>query len=144
MLLALFLSAGPATFTSLINTTRAGAGLETLHTDSGLQSYAQSHAEEMAAAGQIYHSTGAELRAAAGNAEAIGENVGRGGSAESLHQAFMNSSGHRANILGNYTHVGVGVTEADGIIYVAVVFKRAPAPAPAPTTTVPSQPSCQP
>lgn len=27
-----------------------------------------------------------------------------------LHQALMNSSGHKANILGDFTHIGVGVT----------------------------------
>ena len=130
LLMSLFLTASPATFGSLINTTRTANGLATLQSDSGLRAHAQYHAERMAAEGRIYHSSAAELRSAAGAFEKLGENVGRGGSAESLHQAFMNSSGHRANILGDYTHMGIGAAEADGIIYVAVVFMKAPAPPP--------------
>ena len=61
----------------------------------------------------------------------IGENVGVGYSVSSLHDAFMNSSGHRANILGDFNRVGVGVVhEASGRIWVTVVFIKGPALAP--------------
>lgn len=39
----------------------------------------------------------------------VAENVGVGGDYWAVHNAFMNSPSHRANILNaNYTHVGVG------------------------------------
>lgn len=75
--------------------------------------------------------------------EQIGENVGYGYSVGSLHNAFMNSPTHRANVLGDYDYVGVGsvIDGADGRIYVTFNFLRAnlnadvigvPAPGPAP------------
>jgi uncharacterized protein YkwD len=43
-----------------------------------------------------------------------------------LHSAFMNSSSHRGNILGDYNYVGVGVkTDAAGVYWVTVVFMKA-------------------
>jgi hypothetical protein len=60
----------------------------------------------------------------------------------------MGSSGHKANILGDYNFVGIGTTTQDGYIYVTAVFMKkgdtatasptttvAKSPAPAPTTT---------
>ena len=40
--------------------------------------------------------------------QALGENVGVGLDANQLHDEFMASSGHRANILGDYNYVGIG------------------------------------
>jgi hypothetical protein len=70
----------------------------------------------------------------------VGENVGMGGSASSIHQAFMNSAPHRANILDHdFTQVGIGTAYDDkGVLYITQVFRKpmgstAPAPAPRPT-----------
>jgi hypothetical protein len=128
-------------FVSLINSTRANNGLGTLQVDGGLQSHARNHTQAMIAAGDIYHSSSAELSAAAGSGwSKVGENVGRGGSPGSLHTAFMNSSGHAANILGDYNYVGVGTgSAADGTLYVTVVFMKKGETAP-PTTAPPPPP----
>jgi len=125
-------------FLSKINSTRSSAGLGTLKMDGGLQSHARKHTQDMIAAGDIFHSSDSELRAAAGSGwSKIGENVGRGGSVDSLHTAFMNSSGHKANILGDYNYVGIGTdTASDGRLYVTVVFmKKGSTSSPSPTTT---------
>ena len=138
-------------FLSAINSTRSANGLAALTMDGGLQAHARKHTADMIAAGEIYHSTSAELQAAAGSGwSRLGENVGRGGTVDSLHQAFMDSPGHRANILGDYNYVGIGTdTSGDGILYVTVVFMKKgstggggatttppkPKPAPQPTTT---------
>jgi hypothetical protein len=55
---------------------------------------------------------------------ALGENVGRGSSARSIHRAFMGSSTHRAHILGTrYNQIGVGaVRGSDNLLYVTEVF----------------------
>lgn len=127
-----------AGFLSKINATRAANGLGALTVDGGLRSHARVHTAEMIANNDLYHSSSAELRAAAGSGwSAIAENVGRGGSVDSLHKAFMDSSGHRANILGDYNYVGIGTGYAsDNRLYVTVVFmKKGSTSSPSPTTT---------
>ncbi|HET8739508.1 MAG TPA: CAP domain-containing protein [Acidimicrobiia bacterium] len=123
-------------FLSAINSSRSSAGLGPLKMDGGLQGHARKHTADMIAAGEIFHSSSGELQAAAGGGwSKLGENVGRGGTVSSLHQAFMNSSGHRANILGDYTHVGIGAESSSGVLYVTVVFMKKGSSAPATTTT---------
>lgn len=53
-----------------------------------------------------------------------GENLAINSSVEAAERAFMNSPGHRANILNpNYTEVGVGVTyDSRGSVYVVQEF----------------------
>ena len=80
-------------------------------------------AEDMAEAGEIYHSSEAELTAAAGTGwSGIAENVGKGRSPTSLYDAFMASPGHKRNILGDYNYVGIGTDTSGGYLYVTVVF----------------------
>jgi hypothetical protein len=123
-------------FLSKINATRAANGLGSLQVDGSLQSHARVHTEEMMNAGEIYHSSSAELSAAGGSGwDKIGENVGRGQSPTSLHNAFMESSGHKDNVLGNYNYVGIGTGSSGGYLYVTVVFMKKGAVA-SPTTTV--------
>jgi hypothetical protein len=88
-------------------------------------------------AGEIFHSSSSQLGAAGGSGwDRMGENVGRGQTPSSLHQAFMDSSGHRANILGDYNYVGIGTGTKDGYLYVTVIFmKKGATSAPATTTT---------
>jgi hypothetical protein len=123
-------------FLSAINSTRGSAGLSALKMDGGLQSHGRRHTADMIAAGEIYHSSSGELQSAAGSGwSKLGENVGRGGSVSSLHQAFLDSSAHKANILGDYTHVGIGTDTESGVLYVTVVFMKKGSTEPAPTTT---------
>ena len=109
-------------FLSKINSSRASAGLSPLTMSSELVPDARAHSAEMMAAGTIYHSS--NLGGVASGWEALAENVGAGPSVSSLHTAFMNSTGHRRNILGDFNYVGVGVKEADGQIWVTVIFMR--------------------
>jgi len=113
-----------AEFLSKINATRAANGLGAVQLDDALRSHARSHTEDMVAAGQIYHSSEAELITAAGTGwSGIAENVGKGNSPTSLHNAFMASPGHKMNILGDYNYVGIGTdTSGGGYLYVTVVF----------------------
>lgn len=81
---------------------------------------AQAHAEDMAAAGSIWHSN---LASGIGGWSALAENVGFGPSASAVHTGFVNSSVHSANMLGDFTDVGVGAAvSADGTLYVCEVF----------------------
>jgi hypothetical protein len=139
-------SATEGEFLAKINAERSSRGLNTLSVDGGLVSHARTHTQDMIDAGEIFHSSEAELKAAAGSGwSSIGENVGRGGSVSSLHAAFMDSPGHQANILGDYNYAGVGTGTSNGVLYVTVVFMKkgsttttAPPTTAAPTTAPPT------
>jgi uncharacterized protein YkwD len=62
-----------------------------------------------------------------GQFSGLGENVIRGGcgmSAGQIHQAWMNSDLHRANILGNFGAIGIGVACNGGALYATEDFGR--------------------
>ncbi len=126
-------------FVSKMNASRAAAGLPAMESSGSLASFARTHSADMLAAGNIYHSS--NLASAASGWEALAENVGVGPTCDSLHNAFMNSPGHKRNILGNYNHVGVGVVTDGGTIWVTVVFMRKGAPTPTTTTTTTTAPT---
>jgi len=118
-------SASEAGFLAKINASRAANGLAALSVDGGLRNHARNHTQDMIDADEIYHSSSDELKAAAGSGwSKLGENVGRGGTVESLHKAFMDSAGHKANILGDYNYAGIGTASSDGVLYVTVVFMK--------------------
>ncbi len=132
-------------FVSLANKERSARGLRSYSVASDLVAVARRHAQRMAASGKIYHNgnLGNDVR----GWQAVGENVGMGGSASSIHQAFMNSTAHRANILDrDFTQVGMGTAyDSKGVLYVTQVFRKpsgssAPAPAPKPQPTVAPKP----
>ncbi len=138
------LSAGADTtteagFVAEINASRAAQGLAPLTVDGRLRTHARNHTQDMMDAGKIYHSTGEEL-SAAGSAgwTKIGENVGMGGTVVSLHDTFMNSPGHRDNILGTYNYVGVGTATFDGTLFVTVMFMENDSLATTTTTAAPA------
>lgn len=115
-----------AEFISLINDERTSRGLSELIPYWDLTDDAWAHSDRMAAAGDIWHNP--DLGTVTSGWYALGENVGMGPTVGSLHTAFMDSAGHRANVLGDYNYVGVGVTVDEyGTIFVTVVFMRGPA-----------------
>lgn len=100
---------------TLINQSRQAAGLSSLDADFKLMQAAEMKANDMLAK-QYFAHTGPDgngpsyWAAQVGyNWTALGENIAYGyTTAESVHEAFMASSGHRANILGSaYEDVGV-------------------------------------
>lgn len=57
----------------------------------------------------------------------MAENIIRGDcglSSAQIHQAWMNSADHRANILGNYNAIGIGVACNGGQLYATEDFGR--------------------
>lgn len=107
-------------FFGRINDERTSRGLSALQWHTQAASVARAHSEDMADDGQIYHN--GNLGSQMSNWAALGENVGVGPSVSAIHAAFMDSSAHRDNILGSYTHAGIGVVERDGSLYVTEVF----------------------
>lgn len=131
ILLAVALPSSPAALASssdesrlvtLANAERANRGLSSLSVASDLMSIAHRHSVEMAQQRSIYHNSSvtSEVR----GWRAIGENVGRGPTASSVHRAFMGSSSHRAHILNSrYKQIGTGAVKgSDGYLYVTEVF----------------------
>jgi hypothetical protein len=146
-------STAESQFTSLANSARSNKGLRSYSVASDLVAVARRHAQRMAASKSIYHNP--NLGSDVSGWQAVGENVGMGGSASSIHQAFMNSAPHRANIVDtDFTQVGMGVAyDADGVMYVTQVFRKpagssstyvAPAPKPRPTATARPRPAYRP
>jgi hypothetical protein len=124
---------------ALVNSTRAAHGLGNLAGNAGLNRIAQQHANEMAAKNEIYHyfDIGARADAAGVHWQQIGENVGVGANVQTVHDAFMQSAGHRANVLyAAYNVIGVGIAVAgDGSVFVAHEFAQLPSSSPARTVS---------
>ncbi len=117
---------------ALANQARAQAGVGRLEWDSALAAAALQHCMRMAAEGPIAHRYGGEpdLSARAAQAGAhfsvIEENVAVGMSADAIHEEWMQSPGHRANLLSpDVDRVGVAVVAARGALYAVADYSRA-------------------
>ena len=125
---------GPATAPSspaqqvvdLTNARRAERGLPALSVDGALSNAAQAHAADQASVNRMSHAgtDGSDLAARLDRVGyaywAWGENVAAGyGDAGGVMNGWMNSSGHRANILnGSFTQIGIGLAySANGTPY---------------------------
>jgi uncharacterized protein YkwD len=84
------------------------------------------HSVAMAKKGSLFHTADADGKYLDGiNWSTWGENVGvTGGTIAGLERAFMDSAGHRANILNKSFHrVAVGTyRDDDGLLWVTVFF----------------------
>jgi uncharacterized protein YkwD len=112
---------------ALTNQARADAGLPALAWSACLAGIAERHAAEMAQAGRIYHGDGVQQALGCGlGSSRSGENVGftsPGVDDNRVFTAFMQSPGHRDNILGSYRYIGTAwVVGADGAGYLSVEF----------------------
>ncbi|WP_338749459.1 CAP domain-containing protein [Bacillus sp. FJAT-52991] len=116
---------------TLTNKERAKAGLPALQIDSQLSKVARKKSEDMAANNYFSHTSptygspfdmmkqfGISYRSA-------GENIAKGQrTPEEVVKAWMNSPGHKANILNkDYTHIGVGYVE-NGSIWTQQFIKK--------------------
>ncbi|MFD7527738.1 MULTISPECIES: CAP domain-containing protein [unclassified Streptomyces] len=101
---------------ALVNQERAKVGCSPLTASSSLASLAQDFSEDMAARGFFDHTdpdgrSPWDRASKAGVQGLAGENIARGqANAQAVMEAWMNSDGHRANILNcDYKTLGVGV-----------------------------------
>jgi uncharacterized protein YkwD len=108
---------------SLTNKARAANGKPALRVELQLTRIARDWSNTMATRQDLAHrpSLGSAIT---GNWSRIGENVGVGSDVARIHDAFMNSSGHRGNILGDYDRIGVGIYERDGRYWITVNFLK--------------------
>lgn len=111
---------------ALINQDRAASGLGPLTWNGCLLTVANSNAARMAAQGAISHTNGPNVDLTCGLGRQAGENVGywsAGVNDGQINTMFMNSPGHRANILGPYHYVATAwVVASNGYGYMAVEF----------------------
>jgi hypothetical protein len=115
-----------AQFLNLINRERAGAGMRSLVVRPEVVPVARNWTLRMAAEQNLYHNP-ALADQLPSDWTRFGENVGYGATVDSLHTAFMNSPGHRANVLGDFNQVGVGVDrDSRGRMWVTVDFLKSP------------------
>ena len=119
-----------------LNGARRNAGLPELVSHWDLADDAEAHSAAMRAADDLYHNP--NLAGVTTGWLRLGENVGVGPTVRSIHNAFMQSPPHRGNILGDFTHVGIGAVRAsEDKLWVTVVFMKARGGATTTTTTAP-------
>jgi hypothetical protein len=116
---------------ALANEARTQAGVGRLDWDPALAAAALAHCERMAAEGPISHQYNGEADLTTRTAEAgahfsvIEENVAVGPSADAIHEEWMQSPGHRANLLSpDVDRVGVAVVAARGVLYAVADYSR--------------------
>lgn len=123
VVLAGCISNGQTQVQSEMNADRKANRLTALPTHDQLNAKAQAWAEKLARDGKLSHSN---LSSGVPSCwRSLGENVGYGSSAASVEDAYMNSSGHRANILSTkWKWVGVGHATAGNRVYTVQIFMQ--------------------
>lgn len=116
---------------TLVNNHRAKSGKVALkwHDQATIES--QDHSQDMAAFRVPFGHLGKELRfTRIKNSDAdpiskLGENVAKNTTAAKAFNAWLLSPGHHANIVGDYTHTGIGaVKSANGSWYFTQIFLK--------------------
>ncbi|MFG2776109.1 CAP domain-containing protein [Streptomyces sp. NPDC048350] len=117
---------------SLVNAERAKAGCGPLSANATLTRAAQGHSEDMAARDYFDHTNpdgagpGERVTAAGYPWSTYGENIAMGQSTpEQVMEGWMNSPGHRANILNcDFKEIGIGVHSEGGPYWTQVFGAR--------------------
>lgn len=118
---------------NLINKERQNNGLSALKVDSEVQRVARIKAEDLVNNNYFSHQSPTYgspfdmLKSFKISYKTAGENIAGNSSNSSAVSAWMNSSGHRANILnGNFNYTGIGVVNGSkyGKIYVQMFIEK--------------------
>ena len=116
---------------NLLNQDRSSNGLRALTLDPELCRIARIKSADMRDNGYFAHESptygrvGEMLKRFGYAYSAAGENIAHHANVDKAQAAFMSSSGHRANILGNWSKVGIGIVQdASGYIYATQIFAR--------------------
>ncbi len=113
----------------LINSIRVRFNKPVLQYDNNMAKVAAAHSEDMIRRFYFNHinpdgqDPGERIEAAGYNYRSYAENIAKDHpGAISAHESYMNNSGHRTNILGNYKYVGIGVGMAFESVLQTQVF----------------------
>ena len=108
---------------ALINAERAAHGLGAVSAHPDLADDALAWSRHLMSQGSLSHNP--NLAGVTSSWAKLGENVGVGPNVAALHGAFMRSSSHRGNVLGDYDKVGIAVVEESPTkLWVTVVFMK--------------------
>jgi hypothetical protein len=124
------------------NAVRAEQGLPALVRNGGLDQVAADWARQQYENGAMSHNPSYSTQIPAGWQRA-GENVAKGYTYTQVVPAWVNSPSHFANLVNDYTSVGIGYYEAGGSRYWSQVFAKypgvkRPAPSEPPTSSAPT------
>ena len=125
------------------NALRAAGGLAPLVEIAAVDAVAQNWSAQMSASGSFIHNPNFSSQIPTGWTGAA-ENIAHGYTAATVVEAWHQSSGHYANIMGDYNVIGIGYYEANGQTYFTQDFGKyatlpgpvAAAPSPSPTGSV--------
>lgn len=111
-------------FAAKINKARARRDKKPVNLDLEISAVAAVHSRAMRRQARLYHTGEEQLRKRVTRWELLGENVGRGMDSDSLHRAFMESTGHRRTILDErFRHLGVAIVRDDNQVWMTVLFE---------------------
>lgn len=122
-------------FLTGINAAREAEGLTPVVQNHELRDVARGWAQSMATADTLSHNPSYSTQYSgewSGMAENVGVSRGRTDVERvvaSLDEAFLNSPGHRRNIMGDFNQVGIGVVANGTSFWVTVNFLQGPVPA---------------
>lgn len=118
------LEAARATILAETNAFRAQQGRPALVPMAELDSIAQAWTLNLSFIGELVHNLTYFLQYP-GDPSAGAENIAYGYTPETVVDAWISSPGHRANLLGSYSHIGIGFARADdGTEYFTQDFAR--------------------
>lgn len=107
----------------LLNAVRVNHGLATFRLNADLSRLARRHSLKMAEQRRLFHTVDLYSCVRAYRPSTWGENVGYAGTLVRLRTLWMNSSGHRHNILnGRFRRIGIGVVLSRGSLWVTTIF----------------------
>jgi len=113
----------------LVNTHRSDIGKQPLKINTFANDLAKEHTLYMINKNTISHDNfnrRSQKLITNEKANSVGENVAAGqSSAQTVMNAWLNSSGHRKNIEGNFTHIGISaIKNTSGIYYYTQLFLK--------------------
>ena len=118
---------------NLINAQRTKAGLAALKIDEEVQKVAKDKAKDMVNLGYFSHTSPTYgspfdmLKSYGVSYKTAGENIAGNSSNQKAVDAWMNSEGHKANILNSgYNYTGIGIVQSNkyGKIYVQMFISK--------------------
>ncbi|MBL8144080.1 MAG: CAP domain-containing protein [Acidobacteria bacterium] len=107
----------------LINESRRARGLAPLAASLALDEDARAHSTKLARRQDLFHRSSREFRRLKVAWIRVGENVGTAGDVDEMHRLMLASPLHRANVLGDFTAVGIGIErDRRGRLWVTELF----------------------
>jgi uncharacterized protein YkwD len=107
----------------LLNKTRRNHGLPVFRLNRSLSTKAWRHSKRMVEQNRMFHTQQLYRVVSSYSPSTWGENVAKGTWLGQVRKMWMNSPGHRANILRRaFRRIGIGVVKARGWVWVTAIF----------------------